>query len=282
MKLSLVVATLGRTLELHDLLAGFAAQPFHDFDVVIVDQNGDSRLDGIVAEFEHRFPILHLRSDVKNVSHARNVGLAAATGEIVGFPDDDCQFQRNTMMLAMRHFEQDPQLALLAGNYINPQGKRVNGRWTARSCEVNDKTVWTTVQASSLWVRTHAAREVGGFDTAIGPGTPWGSGEEPDFVIRVLRRGYRGYYDVTLGVLHPDKSLNPVAGERAFKYGAGMGRVLRKHGIALRITLPYFYRPIGGVLWSLLRVRMNFASYYWGTFRGRVFGYMATPARSSP
>lgn len=279
MKLSLVVATLGRTQELHDLLQSFEDQPFRDFDVVVVDQNGDDRLLPILKTFEGRFPVMHLRSSVRNVSHARNVGIAAATGDVLGFPDDDCRFRPDTMVRAMNRFEREPDLALLAGNYVSPTGKRINGRWTPVSCPVDDRTVWTTVQASSLWVRTGPAREVGGFDPEIGPGTQWGSGEEPDFVIRVLRRGYRGFYDVGLGVLHPDKSLTPAAGARAFKYGAGMGRVLRKHSIAFWIALPYFIRPIGGMLLSILRARRAFASYYWGTFRGRLFGYMAAPAR---
>ncbi len=277
MKLSLVVATVDRTQELLDLFAAFAAQRFNEFEVILVDQNPDERLVPIVNRFQSQFPLLHIRSDVRNVSHARNIGLRAAKAPIVGFPDDDCMFQRDTMERVVARFEREPDLGVLAGNYVNPNGRRINGRWTPVSCAINDKTVWTTVQASSLWVRTEAALIVGGFDPRIGPGTQWGSGEEPDFVIRVLRSGYRGYYDVSLGVLHPDKSLTPVAGARAFKYGAGMGRVLRKHAIAFPIILPYFIRPVGGALLSLLRARIAFASYYWGTFRGRLFGYLARP-----
>ncbi len=279
MKLSLVVASVGRTRELEDLLQGFASQPYRDFEVIVVDQNGDSRLDAMLLHYGTQFPLTHIRSDVRNVSHARNLGIDAATGDVIGFPDDDCMFQADTMARAMQHFAQDPALALLSGNYVSPAGKPINGRWTRRSCRIDDRTVWTTVQASSLWVRADAARAAGGFDPAIGPGTQWGSGEEPDFVIRVLRLGYRGYYDVSLGVFHPDKSLTPVASKRAFGYGAGMGRVLRKHSIALWIAFPYFIRPIGGVLLNLLRARMNFVSYYWGTFLGRVFGYLTPPAR---
>ena len=279
MKLSLVVASVDRTQELHDLLQGFATQPFRNFEVIIVDQNKDDRLVPIVAEFAASFPLLHLRSEVRNCSHARNVGLEAATGDIVGFPDDDCMFQPDTMLRILQDFKQDPELTLLAGNCVSPTGELINGRWTPVSCRIDDKTVWTTICGFAMWIRTDRAREVGGFDPAIGPGTQWGSGEEPDFALRLLRKGYRGYYDVSIGILHPNKHLTPHAIARAFHYGAGMGRVLRKHSIAAWITLPYFIRPIGGMLLSLLRRRMSHARYYWGTFRGRLFGYMAAPAR---
>jgi glycosyltransferase involved in cell wall biosynthesis len=279
MKLSLVVATVERTQELHDLLQGFATQPFRDFEVVIVDQNEDDRLVSIVSEFQSQFPVNHIRSDVRNASHARNVGMFAAQGEIVGFPDDDCLYQPDTMARILEHFDRDTNLTLLAGPCRSRAGKFSNGRWTPFSCAIDDKTVWTTIAGYGMWIRMGPAREVGGFDPAIGPGTPWGSGEEPDFALRLLRLGYRGFYDVSLAIYHPEKALSAHATKRAFHYGAGMGRVLRRHSIAARITLPYFIRPIGGMLLSLVRARMLNARYYWGTFRGRLFGYMAQPAR---
>ncbi len=279
MKLSLVVASVERTGELHDLLEGFANQPFRDFEVIVVDQNADSRLHPIIAKFMPQFAIRHLHSAVRNVSLARNEGLAAATGDVVGFPDDDCQYKPDTLLRVAQHFEQDPKLVLLAGNCVSPGGALINGRWTEVSCPIDDRTVWTTVIGFAIWMRTAQAREVGGFDPAIGPGTPWGSGEEPDFALRLLRKGYKGFYDVTLGIEHPDKRLTPHAISRAFAYGAGMGRVLRKHSIAISIVFPYFMRPIGGVLLSLARARTAEARYYWNTFRGRLFGYMAAPAR---
>ncbi len=279
MKLSLVVASVDRVEELNDLLHGFATQPYKDFEVILVDQNKDERLVPIVERYKARFALTHLRSAVRNCSNARNLGLNLAKGTIVGFPDDDCVYKPDTMLQIVKHFDEDAKLTLLAGNCVSPEGKLINARWTLHSCAIDDKTVWTTVMGFAMWMRTAAAKEVGGFDPEIGPGTPWGSGEEPDLALRLLRRGYRGYYDVTLGVGHPDKSLTPHAINRAFLYGAGMGRVLRKHSIAAWITLPYFIRPIGGMLLSLVRARLEHARYYWGTFRGRLFGYMAAPAR---
>ena len=279
MKLSLVVASVDRTQELHDLLQGFATQPFRNFEVVIVDQNKDDRLAAIVKKFSPRFSLTHIRTDVRNCSNARNLGLAAATGDVVGFPDDDCLYHPDTMLRIVKHFTEDPRLTLLAGNCVSSDGRLINGRWTPVSCAIDDRTVWTTIIGFAMWMRTEAARQVGGFDPAIGPGTPWGSGEEPDLALRLLRRGGKGFYDVSIGVSHPDKTLTPHAINRAFLYGSGMGRVLRKHSIAAWIAIPYFIRPLGGMLLSMVRVRRSHVRYYWQTFRGRLFGYMAAPAR---
>ena len=94
----------------------------------------------------------------------------------------------------------------------------------------------------------------------------------------MLRAGYPGYYDFALNVMHPDKRLTAQAVRRAYSYGRGMGRVLRKHPFPAGNRLPYFVRPIGGVLFSLLRARPMHAGYYWHTFRGRVSGFLARPA----
>ncbi len=279
MMLSLIVASVGRTEELNDLFQGFVDQPFRDFQVILVDQNEDDRLAPIVARFRGQFPLQHIRSEVRNASHARNVGLAAATGEIVGYPDDDCQYQPDTMTRVAAHFNSDPELTLLGGPCVSATGEHINGRWAPVPCPITEKNVWTTMAGYSMWIRTPAARAVGGFDPAIGPGTPWGSSEEPDFALRLLRRGYRGWYDTRVTIRHPDKSLSAHATARAFHYGAGMGRVFRRHSIAAPIALTFFVRPIGGLLVSLLRARPQHARYYWGTFRGRLFGYLADPAR---
>ena len=183
------------------------------------------------------------------------------------------------MTRVVEFFERAPQMALLCGVNRSESGELVDGRWTQRSCALDEKTVWTTLHGYNMWMRTAAALEAGGWDPAIGPGTPWGSSEEPDLGLRMLRRGYRGFYDLTLVVRHPDKRLSASATARAFDYGAGMGRVLRRHSVALRIALPFFIRPIGGFLLSFLRGRKENARYYWRTFRGRLFGYLAPRAR---
>ncbi len=179
------------------------------------------------------------------------------------------------MSRVVEHFDRNPELALLGGTNRSESGEFLNGRWTSRSCAIDEKTVWTTLQGYIMWVRTDAAREVGGWDPAIGPGTLWGSSEEPDFGLRLLRRGYKGFYDVDLIVRHPDKRLSAAANVRAFEYGTGMGRVLRLHSAAHTVTATFLIRPLGGLVWSLARGRRANAIYYWRTWHGRVWGYFA-------
>ncbi len=277
MKLSLVVATVNRTAELRVLLQSFAQQSFRNFEVIVVDQNDDDRLRPLVAEFQQLFQLTHLRSAQRNSSHARNLGLAEACGDIIGFPDDDCVYRSDTILRVMQRFGRNAGLGFLTGVCVNAEGRPINGRWLPSSANITPANVWTTLQAFTLWIRLAPARKAGGFDMNIGPGTQWGSSEEPDLALRLLRAGAQGYYDVEIGVLHPDNSMQPNAIARAFLYGAGMGRVLRKHALSPLIVLPFFIRPAGGFLLSVGRLRPQACRYYWGTLRGRLFGYLAKP-----
>ena len=81
---SLILATSGRTTELHRFFSSLEAAA-GDCECLVVDQNPDERLLPILAAWEGRLPIKHLKSP-PGLSRARNVGLAAATGEVVAFP----------------------------------------------------------------------------------------------------------------------------------------------------------------------------------------------------
>ena len=95
-----------------------------------------------------------------------------------------------------------------------------------------------------------------------------------------MRAGTQLYYDFDLYVTHPDKALTPVAAARAFAYGAGFGRVLRKHisVIPKSTVLRFFIRPIGGIVLSLPRGNLLHSRYYLQTFFGRLSGLLTRTA----
>ena len=278
MRFSLITATLNRTIELVALLESLSAQTFCDFEVIIVDQNEGDRLVPIL----HAFPNLrltHLRCTVKALSAARNLGIAACTGEFIGFPDDDCLYQPDTLARVHARFAAEPDLAVLSGPAIASDGQLSSGRWSRSAGQITLMTVWTTVIAFNLFIRRAEVTAVGGFDEALGVGARFGSAEETDLTIRLIRAGRRGVYDPGLRVIHPQKQLTLAATARAFSYGAGLGRVLRKHQVAKLIAWQFFLRPAGGVLWSLARLRLLHVKYYWRTLLGRLSGYFTTIAQ---
>ncbi len=83
-RFSLIVPTLGRTTELAALFASIIDQNRSDVELIVVDQNDDDRIHRLVENLPG-IAVIHLRQKERNVSSARNAGLAASSGEIIAF-----------------------------------------------------------------------------------------------------------------------------------------------------------------------------------------------------
>jgi GT2 family glycosyltransferase len=278
-RFSLVMATRGRTTEIAEFLDSLIAQGREDAECIIVDQNDDDRLDALLAPYAGRLRLTHRRSAIANANHARNLGLREAVGEIVAFPDDDCLFPRGTLAMVDKAFADDPALMVLTGPAASPEGGLGSGRWRDSRGAITDENVWTSVIEFNLWLRRPVALAMGGFDEGMGPGTPIGSAEGNDLVLRAIHAGHAARYEPALRVVHPDKRLSDVATARARLYGRGLGFALRRHGVAPGVWLPFAIRPLGGVVVSLLKGRPRDAAYYAMTFAGRAAGFLRRDAR---
>ena len=277
-RFSLVMATRGRTAEIAEFLDSLLAQGDQAAEAIIVDQNGDDRLVPVLAPYAGRIALTHLRSGVANANHARNLGLAAARGAIVGFPDDDCLYPPGLLDRVAAAFEADAALGVLTGPAESPAGGLGSGRWRDSAGPIDTANAWTSVIEFNLWLRRPLALALGGFDEAMGPGTPLGSAEGNDLVLRAVAAGHAARYEPGLRVIHPDKRLTDVATARARLYGRGLGFALRRHRAAPAIWLPFAVRPIGGVVLSLLKGRPRDAAYYAMTLLGRAEGFGRTDA----
>lgn len=278
MRFSLILATVGRVEEPKRFLASLDAQTYRDFELIVVDQNVDDRLEAILRPYFEHFPIHHLRSDKKGVSRARNMGLHRARGDIVSFPDDDCWYPKDLLEQVAEFFSKYPQWDGITGLAVDIKGHPSVGRWDSREGPINRYNVWTRSVEFSIFVKRQVAEQIGGFGEKLGPGagTPWGAHEGDDFILRALQAGFRFYYNPRFFIYHPHpfQQYNVKALERARLYGCGMGRVLRKHRYPLWFVTYYWLRPLGGTLLALARGNIGKARYYWTTLKGRISGWV--------
>lgn len=100
MEVSVILPTYRREQELLRALRSLAGQDFEDFEVVIIDDNGDDgwnrRVRKIVLDAAEQFPSLNIRliCNRPNLGSAgaRNAGIAVAQGTYVTFLDDDDEY----------------------------------------------------------------------------------------------------------------------------------------------------------------------------------------------
>src|SRR5271163_3547497 len=103
--ISLIIATVGRVEELDCMLASVAAQRFENVEVIIVDQNSDDRVNRVLKRWSASLSCSQVRS-TRGLSRARNLGLQLASGDIVGFPDDDCWYPEDLLLRVREWFDQ--------------------------------------------------------------------------------------------------------------------------------------------------------------------------------
>jgi len=231
MKFSLILCTLNRVKEITVFFQSLSEQMYKNYEVILVDQNEDNRLDELVKEYSSIFKIVHIKSLI-GLSIARNKGLKYVTGEIIGFPDDDCIYSKNILSEVKKTFDQS-EYDFISTNSKDFYSEKALLKFPNKEVLMKGSIYNIIGTSCTLFFKKIVIQRVGEFDRelGVGGGTPYGAGEETDYVIRAIKNGFVGNYYPNLFIYHPAKELvyNKETFKRALLYGGGSGRVARKH-----------------------------------------------------
>jgi glycosyltransferase involved in cell wall biosynthesis len=233
---SLIMPTLGRSQTIERFLESLLEQNYNNFEIIIVDQNDDDRLVGIISRYKSRFMIQHIRFTGRGAARARNEGLSYASGEYISFPDDDCWYRPGLLALVNEYFESDHEFTGFTGRYSNGEGETeggggVNGGWPNSRAKLDKYNAWFNAIEFTMFFRRNKFMEFGGFNPkiGIGAGTPWGAGEGTELLLRMLDKGSNIEYRPEIHLHHPVKasSFDDAALARQISYEQGIGYVIR-------------------------------------------------------
>lgn len=276
-KVSLVVSTLGRTVELERLLTSLRAQTFTDFETIIVDQNADGRLEPVLASHRAALNIVAARSR-RGLSLGRNTGLALVAGDIVAFPDDDCWYPAGLLERVVAAFNESPELDLLSGRTLDQTFAPSLGAFHPTSRRIGRSSVWRAGNSNTIFVKTSLKRELR-FDETLGVGanTIFQSGEETDLLLRLLADGAQMRFDPAFVVHHDQVDVrDPAAGlRRAQAYAPGQGRVLRINHYNRAQVLWFAFRPLVRAGLAAMSGDAALARYKMAWVTGLLAGYFA-------
>jgi glycosyltransferase involved in cell wall biosynthesis len=242
---SLIVATVERTMELDRLFASLGAQTFTDFEIIVVDQNADDRLATYMERARQSgLTIRHLKHRPANLSAARNVGIEAAHGTWLGFPDDDCWYEADLLERLKDRFACDAPLSGAAVQWVEegvPAEPAPHLTWE-RSRRFRD----IPVASFQLFFHRKLFDRIGTFDCQLGVGLWFGAGEETDLVLRALHAGALLTYEPSAKVHHPLKLPAPTAQARlaARLRARGAGALYAKHGLSAWVILRGLAAPV--------------------------------------
>jgi hypothetical protein len=158
------------------------------------------------------------------------------------------------------------------------RGRPSAGGYMARDPHwITRGNVWRSVTSCGLFVRRAAHERIGGFDEqlGLGAGTPWGSGEETDYVLQALRERLLIFYEPSLRVFHPRKAapLCRATLTRSWLYGKGAGYVLRKHGYGTASALYFGALPVASAAKAVLQAEPGRAIDRLVTSTARLIGW---------
>ena len=279
----LIMATRGRTLEPRRLLESLVSQTHGTFRLIVVDQKCDGRFTPIVAEYGLALSIVHLRSE-PGLSRARNVGLEQVVGDVVAFPDDDCWYASDLLERVAAFFTAHPEWDGLSARSTDEAGHNSVTRWDAKPGTITRRNVWKRANSVSIFLRREVVEVTGAFDEAIGVGaeTLWGASEEIDYLLRGLALGHAFYFDPDFHVYHRRAREEEAQPDRevGYRYGAGMGRVLRKNRSPWWFALYHVLRAFGGAAVSFGRGQPAKARFYLAVGMGRVRGWRSRTTAS--
>jgi hypothetical protein len=276
MKISLVTSTIGR-VSIAELLDSIVGQQDPDIEVVVVDQSDEGAVRDLVEARREELAVTYLRQSGRGLSRGRNLGIAHAAGEVVAFPDDDCFYRPGVLDQVRRAFERDETLAGVLLRPRGPGGERVLGEFEPASGPASPQRLWRQATSIGMFLRRDSVLAVGSFDVRVGLGaaTPWGSAEDIDLPLRILRAGGRLQYCSVSGVVHPADPEVERDPRRGRGYGQGAGFVLGMHRRPPAEVARMISRPLLGAGLALARGDRDTARFRAEVALGRARGWRA-------
>lgn len=230
--------------ELDEQLAALADQeplrgcaegvPSADWELVISLNTDDpaqrSRLDEAIDRFTElggpTAPAVRVvdSSAVRSASHARNVGAAAATAELLAFCDGDDIADKSWLAAIVEALDATPAV----GGYLEESLLAVPGQenWRPPATPGGNPSFLghPFLVSANMGVRADAFAATGGFDEDLL------RGEDIAFSWALIRNGIQPGYcaDAVMHYRHR-KGLRPMLRQH-YLYGRGMAQILRRHG----------------------------------------------------
>jgi GT2 family glycosyltransferase len=240
---TVVICTRDRPDSVIVALRGIAAMRYRPIEVVVVDNapSSNAAMNAILAEFGDDPRFRYVREPRLGLSRARNRGVAESSGEIIAFTDDDVIIDPWWLDGIIRGFQAVPTVGCVTGLIATAEIENeaqlyfhLRAGW-GMLCERRIFDLAEHRDNSALYpysagifgsganfaVSRQVFKQVGGFDEALGAGTPSGGGEDLNMFVRVILGGYRLVYEPSAIVSHVHRASVRELSKQMFAYGTG-------------------------------------------------------------
>jgi GT2 family glycosyltransferase len=242
---TVVIATHNRPDMLRRCLDSVLRADPPPLDVVVVDSAPADRAARDLVRTHYRNRVRYLHEPLPGLARAHNRALPAATGEVVAFTDDDTLVDPRWPGALADAFAADPDIGCVTGLIVPAEletaaqaaleehGGFAKGfaarRWSLTDPPADPLFPFTAGRFGSganMAFRTRLLRDLGGFDPAMGTGTPARGGDDLLAFFRVLVAGHTLAYQPDAIVWHHHRRTPESVPAQALGYGMGLGAYL--------------------------------------------------------
>jgi len=257
----------------------FSLNSSNDFEVILIDQNNDVKIEIEIKNDPNYSNILYLKSKEIGLSKGRNLGLRHTKGKWILFLDDDAILSKCFLTkIEKTLIEYQDEEIVFYGNVLNLED---NSSYLKRSIRTPYLHLWNfdSICSIGLLFNRKVIEKVGFFDENFGVGSNFGAGEESDMVIRTLQKGIRIKYLEGFIIYHP-KARDDL--EKKYLYGYGVGALYKKHILSssecflvlvIKFILEIIARTILGTLFVFVDSRKS--QLHFNYLKGFLKGFLS-------
>ena len=281
MKVSLVLATLGRDLELLDFLKSLLFQTHKNFELIIIDQNRDGKIDAIVERFAESLDLKHIKVDFTGNARARDYGIGFAQGDIVAFPDDDCVYDKDVLERVVAEFKTQQKLSILVAGSYDFSGTQFSIGVNSPKARYFSRLNMMGVEFTQFFALGRMDRGQFYLDHDFGIGSKYAGAEGFEMLYRLLRAGCMAFYTPDIKVYHANKDCYTLGTARMLKYSTGIGAYIRKFANQHDLFIGYYIlrkmlvAPVLKMLLALLTFNPGKLAYSFYNLIGIWRGFLA-------
>jgi GT2 family glycosyltransferase len=232
--------------------------------ILVVDSAPSSDRTLELLESSFRGEVEYLREDVPGSASARNAGVHASESPIVVFTDDDVVVDRWWLAELARTYAELPEADSVNGLLLPLELETPAQVWfeeyggfsrgyEPRVFDLDDHRpdhplfpfnagIFGT--ANSMSYRREVLESLGGFDPALGNGTPARGGVDTELVLRTILRGHTIVYQPRALAYHSHRRDYDALHRQVYAYGVGLTATYAKTLAANPRLVPLFLRKV--------------------------------------
>lgn len=247
---TVVISTRERSESLARCLDSLLDQTYPNMDIVVVDNapTSSTTFDLISQVYAPTGRVRYVLEPEPGLGRAHNTGVAAATGEVIAFTDDDVIVDRSWVAMIAANFFQSPRIGCVTGLILPAELETRAQYWTERHGGFGKGLSRRLVDpdraqdygplfpyaagafgsGANMAFRREALLRMGGFDPALGAGTIAKGGDDLAGIFAALDAGYQLVYEPGAIVWHHHRRSEEGMRRQAYGYGVGLGAYLTK------------------------------------------------------